>query len=103
MGVDTTGMSAVQASDAAVEAVVRLAKDCGIPDNFQSVNHNYPKSRMGVGWYENRPTKIESDDDELMAMAKHMMDDPCTPGNPRTLTLEDAVEILRDCVYDPMG
>ncbi len=103
MGVDTSGMSAVQASDAAIDAVIRLAKDCDIPDNFSSVKHDYAKSRMGVGWYENRPTTIQSDDDELLAMAKHMMDDPCTPGNPRTLKLDDAVAILRDCVYAPMA
>ena len=35
-------------------------------------------------------------------MAQHVMDDVCTPGNPRDLTLEAAKEILRDCVYDPM-
>ena len=35
-------------------------------------------------------------------MAEHMMDDLCTPGNPRDLTVEGAKEILRDCMYDPM-
>ena len=103
MGIDTTGMSHVEASDAAIDAVVRLAKDCDIPDNFRSVDPDYPKSRIGVGWYEKRPRKIESDDEELLALAEHMMGDPCTAGNPRTLTVEDAVEILRDCVYSPMG
>jgi methanol:N,N-dimethyl-4-nitrosoaniline oxidoreductase len=102
MGVDTRGMSSVQASDAAIDAVIRLVKDIGIPDNFQSVNPKYTNSRMGVGWYASRPTEIKSDEAELRAMAEHMMGDVCTPGNPRTLTLDDAYEILRDCVYDPM-
>jgi hypothetical protein len=35
-------------------------------------------------------------------MAEHVMEDVCTPGNPRDLTVESAKEILRDCVYDPM-
>jgi len=103
MGEDTRGLNPVQAADRAIDAVIRLARDCGIPDNFSEVNPNYAKSEMGKGtFYENRPTKIESDDAELEAMAEHMMEDVCTPGNPRDLTVEAAKEILRDCVYDPM-
>jgi formaldehyde dismutase / methanol dehydrogenase len=103
MGEDTRGMNPIQAADMAIEAGIRLARDCGIPDNFSEVNPNYVKSEMGRGqFYEERPTKIESDDEELQAMAKHMMEDLCTPGNPRELTVEAAKEILRDCVYDPM-
>jgi methanol:N,N-dimethyl-4-nitrosoaniline oxidoreductase len=103
MGEDTRGLSPIQASDKAIDAAIRLARDCGIPDNFSEVNPNYAKSEMGKGtFYENRPTKIESDDEELQAMAEHMMEDICTPGNPRDLTVEAAKEILRDCIYDPM-
>ena len=103
MGEDTRGMTPIQAADMAIEAGIRLARDCGIPDNFSEVNPNYVKSEMGRGqFYEERPTKIESDDEELQAMAEHMMEDLCTPGNPRELTMEAAKEILRDCVYDPM-
>ncbi|MDQ6659492.1 MAG: iron-containing alcohol dehydrogenase family protein [Chloroflexota bacterium] len=102
MSVDTTGLSDVQAGDRAIEAVIRLAKDVNIPENFSSVKP-YPKSRMGEGWYKKRPTEIKSGDKELHKMAEHMMADPCTAGNARTLTLDDAVEILRDCIYDPMS
>jgi methanol:N,N-dimethyl-4-nitrosoaniline oxidoreductase len=103
MGENTSGLNPIEASDKAIDAIIRLARDCGIPDNFSEVNPNYAKSEMGKGtFYENRPTKIESDDQELEAMAQHMMEDLCTPGNPRDLTLEAAKEILRDCVYDPM-
>jgi hypothetical protein len=35
-------------------------------------------------------------------MAQHLVDDLCTPGNPRTITVEGAAELLRDCVYDSM-
>ena len=95
-------MNPVQAADQAIDAVIRLAKDCGIPENFSSVTE-YPKTRMGQGWYEGRPTEaIQSDDEELQKMAEHMMEDLCTPGNPRDLTVEGAKEVLRDCVYDSM-
>ena len=81
-------MNPVQAADQAIDAVIRLAKDCGIPENFSSVSE-YPKTRMGQGWYEGRPTEaIQSDDEELQKMAEHMMEDLCTPGNPRDLTVE---------------
>ncbi|HEX8259728.1 MAG TPA: iron-containing alcohol dehydrogenase family protein [Rubrobacteraceae bacterium] len=103
MGEDTRGLNPAQAADKGIDAVIRLTQDCGIPDNFSRVDPNYAKSEMGRGpFYENRPTKIESDDAELQAMAEHVMEDVCTPGNPRDLTVEAAKEILRDCVYDPM-
>jgi methanol:N,N-dimethyl-4-nitrosoaniline oxidoreductase len=101
MGEDTTGLSDVQAGDVAIEAGIRLAHDCGIPDNFSSAKP-YPKSRIGMGWYEKRPRQIRSDDAELNWMATHMMEDACTPGNARGLTHADAVEILRACVYSDM-
>jgi methanol:N,N-dimethyl-4-nitrosoaniline oxidoreductase len=101
MNVDTMGLSPSQAADRAIDAVIRLAKDVGIPDNFQSVKP-YPKSRIGQGWYARRPSEIKSDEAELKKMAEHMMRDICTPGNARDLTVEAAVEILRDCVYEPM-
>src|SRR5215212_7225609 len=103
MGEDTKGLNPAQAADRAIEAVIRLARDCGIPDNFSEVDPNYTKSEIGRGsFYEERPTKAEPDDVELQAMAEHMMEDLCTPGNPRELTVEAAKEILRDCAYDPM-
>ena len=51
MGVDTKGMSDVQAADAALEAVRRLADDIGIPQNFTALNTlpRYSKSRIGEG------------------------------------------------------
>ncbi len=102
MGVDTTNMSNSRAADEAIEAVIRLVKDCGCPENFSRVAE-YPKTRMGKGYYEGRPTQaIQSDDEELQKMAEHMMADLCTPGNPRDLTTDAAKEVLRDCVYDDM-
>jgi len=97
----TPKMTDLQASDAAIENVIRLARDLGIPENFSTAGP-YPKSRIGQGWYENRNTEIKSDDEELKAMANHLVEDLCTPANPRTITVDGAVEILRDCVYDSM-
>jgi methanol:N,N-dimethyl-4-nitrosoaniline oxidoreductase len=103
MGEDTKGLNPAQAADRAIDAVIRLARDCGIPDNFSEVDPSYAKSEIGKGpFYEERPTKVEPDDEELQAMAQHMMEDLCTPGNPRELTEDAAKEILRDCAYDPM-
>jgi methanol:N,N-dimethyl-4-nitrosoaniline oxidoreductase len=103
MGEDTQSLNPIQAADRAIDAMIRLARDCGIPDNFREVNPNYAKSEMGKGpFYENRPTVIEPDDEELDAMAQHIMEDVCTPGNPRDLTFESAKELLRECAYDPM-
>jgi formaldehyde dismutase / methanol dehydrogenase len=102
MGVDTRNMTTSQAADAAIEEVIRLVKDCGCPENWGQVGE-YPKTRMGKGWYEGKTTgAIASDDGELQKMAEHMMGDLCTPGNPRDLTVEGAKEILRDCMYDGM-
>ncbi len=102
MGVETRNMTTPEAADAAIEEVIRLTKDCGCPENWGQVGE-YPKTRMGKGWYEGKTTAaIQSDDDELQKMAEHMMGDLCTPGNPRDLTVEGAKEILRDCMYDGM-
>ena len=102
MGEDTTGLSNVQAADKAIDAVIRLARDVRIPENFSSVKP-YPKSRMGTGWYSNRPKEISSDEAEIEKLALHLMNDVCTPFNPRIVTMEDARQILRDCIYAPLG
>jgi len=103
MGVNTKGMSVPQAADAAIEAVIRLVKDCGCPENWGQVSE-YPKTRMGKGYYEGKASaSIQSDDEELQKMAEHMMGDLCTPGNPRDLTVDGAKEVLRDCMYDGMA
>ncbi|MBA3387873.1 MAG: iron-containing alcohol dehydrogenase [Rubrobacter sp.] len=102
MGVDTRNMTTPQAADAAIEEVIRLVRDCGCPENWSQAAE-YPKTRMGKGYYEGKTNAaIQSDDDELQKMAEHMMRDACTPGNPRDLTVEGAKEVLRDCMYDSM-
>jgi len=104
MGEDTKGLSTTEAADRAIDATIRLVHDLGIPDNFQSVDPNYPKSRMGVvgkNWYEQHH-RTEIDDTYLEEMADHMMRDLCNAGNPREVTLEGCREMLRDSIFDPM-
>ena len=57
MGVDTYGMTDVQAAEAALAAAVRLLRDVGIPERFVDVTQDsYSKNRLGKGptkFYEN--------------------------------------------------
>src|SRR6266704_2802459 len=60
MGVDTHGMTAVQAAEAALAAAIRLLRDVGIPEKFTDVTQDsYSKNRLGKGptkFYENAKT-----------------------------------------------
>ena len=57
MGVDTHGMTKVQAAEAALAAAIRLLRDVGIPERFVDVTQDsYSKNRLGKGptkFYEN--------------------------------------------------
>ena len=57
MGVDTHGMTEVQAAEAALAAAIRLLRDVGIPERFIDVTQDcYSKNRLGQGptkFYEN--------------------------------------------------
>jgi len=97
----TPEMSSLKASDAAIEGVIRLARDVGVPESFATAG-SYPKARLGEGWYSDRPTEMKPSDDDLTFMAEHLVADLCTPANPRTISVEAAAEILRDCAYDSM-
>lgn len=72
LGVDTTGMSADAAADAALDAITKLSTDVGIPSGL---------SELGV--------KRE----DFEAMAKDALADVCAGGNPKPVSLEDAVNI----------
>lgn len=74
MGVDTTGMTAEQAADAAIAAVEKLSADVGIPSGL---------AELGV------------QEEKLEEMAKLALVDPCAPGNPRDMSLEDAISIYK--------
>lgn len=68
MGVDITGMTPEEASQAAVEAVRQLALNVGIPQHL---------SELGITA------------GDIPALAEQAIADVCTPGNPREVTLED--------------
>jgi methanol:N,N-dimethyl-4-nitrosoaniline oxidoreductase len=94
MGVETRGLTKVQASEAALEAAIRLLKDVNIPENFTSVE-DYTKNRMDTGIYKGKGRKIRGDDKDVERVAKHIMGDACTPGNPQECTVENLKPVVR--------
>lgn len=76
MGVYKDGMSVEEASDAAVEAVRKLAIEVGIPQHLRD---------LGKGITEN----------DLPRLAKAAMADVCTPGNPRDASEAEVLELYK--------
>ena len=74
MGVDISGMTVDEASQAAVDAVRRLAVTVGIPQHL---------SELGI---------TEAD---IPVLADQALADVCTPGNPRDVTLADIIALYR--------
>lgn len=72
MGVNTDGMTAEEASRAAVKAVKDLAIEVGIPQHLSDV---------GI---------TEAD---IPALAEQALADVCTPGNPRDVTLDQIKQL----------
>jgi len=94
MGVDTHGMTKVQAAEAALDAAIRLGKDVNIPENFTSVE-DYTKNRMDTGIYKGKGRRIKGDDADVERVAKHVMGDACTPGNPQECTVENLKPVVK--------
>jgi len=97
MGVDTHGMTKVQAAEAALEAAIRLYKDVGIPENFTSVR-TYTKARMDTGIYKGKGKTIKGDAADIERVAKHVMGDACTPGNPQECTVENLKPVVKEAM-----
>lgn len=74
MGVDTTGMSAEQAAQAAVDAVKALSIRVGIPQTL---------------------TELGIKEEDIPALAQQAISDVCTPGNPRDVTEEEIVALYK--------
>lgn len=72
MGVDTEGMTKEQASQAACDAVKALAIKVGIPQHL---------------------TDLGITRDDIPRLAQQALEDVCTPGNPREVTLADIEEL----------
>ena len=74
MGVDTTGMTAEQAAQAAVDAVKALSVRVGIPQHL---------SEIGIK------------EEYIPALAAQAIADVCTPGNPRDVTEAEIIELYK--------
>ena len=74
MGVDTTGMTAEQAAQAAVDAVRALSIKVGIPQHLSDVNIK---------------------EENIPALAAQAIADVCTPGNPRDVTEAEIIELYK--------
>jgi methanol:N,N-dimethyl-4-nitrosoaniline oxidoreductase len=101
MGLDTHGMTDVQAAEAALAAAIRLLRDVGIPERFVDVTQDsYSKNRLGVGptkFYENAKT-ITGDGPDVDRITNHVLGDACTPGNAKECTFETVRPVVEHCM-----
>lgn len=74
MGVDTTGMTAEEAAQAACDAVKALAIRVGIPQHL---------------------TELGIKEEHIAALAAQAITDVCTPGNPRDVTEKQIMELYK--------
>lgn len=74
MGVDTAGMTAEQASQAAVDAVKALSIKVGIPQHL---------------------SELSIKESDIPALAEQAITDVCTPGNPREVTIDDIIALYK--------
>jgi alcohol dehydrogenase len=74
MGVKTAALSTEEANAAAIAAVEQLSAEVGIPAGLKE---------LGVS------------DEKFLAMATLALADPCAPGNPREMNLEEAIAIYK--------
>ena len=101
MGVDTYGMTDVQAADAALAAAIRLLRDVNIIERFVDVKQDsYSKNRLGQGptkFYENAPV-IKGDKADVDRITNHVLGDACTPGNAKECTFDLVRPVVDHCM-----
>lgn len=101
MGVDTHGMTDVQAAEAALAAGIRLLRDVGIPEKFTDVTQDsYSKNRLGQGpteYYKNAPV-IKGDKADVDRITNHILGDACTPGNAKECTFDTVRPVVEHCM-----
>jgi methanol:N,N-dimethyl-4-nitrosoaniline oxidoreductase len=101
MGVDTYGMTDVQAADAALAAAIRLLRDVNIIERFVDVKQDsYSKNRLGSGptkYYENAPV-IKGDKADVDRITHHVLGDACTPGNAKECTFDTVRPVVDHCM-----
>ncbi len=74
MGVDTTSMSTEEANKAAIDAIKKLSSDVGIPAGIK---------------------ELGAKEEDFEIMAKNALVDACAGGNPKTVNLEDTIELYK--------
>jgi len=101
MGVDTHGMTDVQAAEAALAAAIRLLRDVGVAEKFTDVTQDtYSKNRLGQGptkFYENAP-QVRGDAEDVDRITNHVLGDACTPGNAKECTFETVRPVVEHCM-----
>jgi len=101
MGVDTHGMTDVQAAEAALAAAIRLLRDVGIPEKFTDVHQDsYIKNRLGQGptkFYE-QAKEIKGDAGDVDRITNHVLGDACTPGNAKECTFDTVRPVVEHCM-----
>ncbi|MDX6293598.1 MAG: formaldehyde dismutase / methanol dehydrogenase [Kribbellaceae bacterium] len=101
MGVDTQGMTDVQAAEAALAASIRLLRDVGSPERFVDVKQDsYSKNRLGQGptkFYESENV-IKGDDADVDRITNHVLGDACTPANAKECTFETVRPVIDHCM-----
>ena len=93
MGIDTHGMTDVQAAEAALAAVDPAAARRGHPGEVhrRHARTRYSKNRLGQGptkFYENAKT-ITGDDADVDRITNHVLGDACTPGQRQGVHVRD--------------
>lgn len=74
MDVNTVGLSKIEAAHAAVDAVKALAIKVGIPERLRNLNVK---------------------EEDLEKLASSAFNDICTPGNPRSVTITDILDLYK--------
>lgn len=74
LGINTTGMTVLEANTEAINAIKKLSADVGIPSGLKE---------LGVKKHD------------FTLMGNNALLDVCTSGNPRAVTLEDTIEIYQ--------
>jgi alcohol dehydrogenase len=77
MGENTEGLSTIEAAERALSAIQKLSKDVGIPSGLKE---------FGVK------------EEDLSIVAENAMKDACALTNPRKITKEEVIQLLRDAI-----
>jgi len=97
LGVADHSTPAVAAADAAFAAIVRLANDLEIPQNFGQLPA-YSKSQVGLGLYADAGAPSADDPTHVDELAQHALGDICSFTNPRSLTLDTMTNLMNEAL-----